>query len=403
MRAGDDLGAETIKREPRVPFTAAMRPDNPEILIIGANTAERRAAETLLIDLGYQVACTHTEDGACGRTRRPDPDLIVVIDAPQLPAGAAPGESARHNPALAGIPRLLVVARKDPGLLARCRRAHANDFVTTPLDAQELHARVRALLHRDRSRLGRGANSSFEGPHSPNSKRSAVRRTAANEPLPADAAGKSREGTRSNAPQIRCKAVVLFADMRGFTAMSERLDPPTVLQALNEFFPALMSIARDHRGKVFGIAGDSLMTGFGVPVEESDAPLRAVRSAWDMLTRFDELSDRWHDRFDVRVGLGVGIDVGDVVAGYVGASGLESYTLVGDAVNTAARLTGRARAGEFLASTCVLDAARSQGFDRQARRLPALDLKGKSAPFDAWAVTIAQRKRWTPAAASIAN
>jgi len=395
---------DTINFTPVVPLTGAMVPLDAEILIVGTDTPNLRAAEECLRRGGCRVASVTLDHLSRGRAQDRQPDVIIVGGDAGSPKGSGIFEAIQADPALAGVPILLIAPRGSPGLFARCVRDGVDDVIGAPLDSEELRVRVRALARLGRERRKRACADCMPGRDTPAVRfgRPAVH-AAANEPMDRAGSRMMDDESRSNAPHVRCKAVVMFADLRGFTAMSERLDPPTVLQALNEFFPALVTVTRRHRGKVFGIAGDSLMTGFGVPVEESDAPLRAVRSAWDMLTQFDEMSERWNELFGVRVGLGVGIESGDVVAGYVGASGLESYTLVGDAVNTAARLTGRARAGEFLASASVLNAARLLGFEREALRLPPLELKGKSAPFDAWAVKIGSRKGWSLPAASAVN
>src|ERR1700750_1828129 len=97
----------------------------------------------------------------------------------------------------------------------------------------------------------------------------------------------------------QCHAAVMFADMRGFTALSERLRPSQVFELLNEFFSALTIVATGHDGTVLNIAGDCLMVGFGVPEPQHDCGARALRASRAMLLRFAELAERWRTRFDV--------------------------------------------------------------------------------------------------------
>ena len=184
----------------------------------------------------------------------------------------------------------------------------------------------------------------------------------------------------------RAHAVVLFADLRGFTSISEQLDPNLVVPLLNEFFSLLTEITFRHEGTVFHMAGDGLMLGFGVPLAQPDSPQRAVRAAREMLTGFAALADSWRGRYQIEAGLGIGISEGDVVAGNIGSASYMNYTIIGDAVNIAARLCQRARAGEMLFSSTVKQSLDAHGMDIGATPLPALQLRGRSNPIDIFCV-----------------
>src|SRR5215475_5505441 len=150
--------------------------------------------------------------------------------------------------------------------------------------------------------------------------------------------------TLLSSADVRAHAVVLFADLRGFTSISEQLDPHSVVPLLNEFFSLLTEITFRHEGTVFHMAGDCLMLGFGVPLEQPDSPQRAVRAAQEMLTRFNALARSWKERYHIDAGLGIGINEGDVVAGNIGSSTYMNYTIIGDTVNIArwhSRAAGR--------------------------------------------------------------
>lgn len=191
---------------------------------------------------------------------------------------------------------------------------------------------------------------------------------------------------------MRGHAAVMFADMRGFTAMAERLQPTQVFELLNEFFSVLTDVAMRYQGTVFSMAGDSLMVGFGVPTPHADSGIRALRAAREMLIDFAEVAQHWRERLGVEVGLGIGINEGDVVAGDVGSNGYLSYTLIGDTVNIAARLSQRARAGEVLFSNALrlaLDATAAE--EVQALPLPPLVLRGRTNPIDIYCVPTDKR------------
>jgi len=190
---------------------------------------------------------------------------------------------------------------------------------------------------------------------------------------------------------VRTHAVVLFADLRGFTSISEQLDPHRVVPLLNEFFSLLTEITFRHEGTVFHMAGDCLMLGFGVPLEQPDSPERAVRAAREMLSSFSTLASSWKERYQIEAGLGIGINEGDVVAGNIGSSSYMNYTIIGDTVNIAARLCQRARAGEMLFSSTLKRSLDAHGVNIGATPLPPLQLRGRSHPIDIFCVPLETR------------
>ncbi len=194
---------------------------------------------------------------------------------------------------------------------------------------------------------------------------------------------------------VRTHAVVLFADLRGFTSISERLEPHEVVPLLNEYFSLLTEITFRHDGTVFHMAGDCLMLGFGVPLEQPDSAQRAVRAAREMLVSFAELARSWKERYQIEAGLGIGINEGDVVAGNIGSNSYMNYTIIGDTVNIAARLCQRARAGEMLFSLALKKSLDTQGFDVGCTHLPAMQLRGRSAPIDIYCVPTETRVQVT--------
>ncbi len=183
----------------------------------------------------------------------------------------------------------------------------------------------------------------------------------------------------------------MFADMRGFMRISEQMEPDEVFPLLNEYFELLTRITLAHGGRVFHVAGDELMAGFGVPDPRDDAPCRALEAAREMLARFGAMAEEWRLRLGVRTGLGIGINAGDVIVGHVGSEGFRHYTMVGDTVNVASRLSQRARAGEALFSRSVMDAVSRHCAGMDCVELPALQLRGREAPVEIFCLPAASR------------
>ena len=194
-----------------------------------------------------------------------------------------------------------------------------------------------------------------------------------------------------SAAEVRAHAVVVFADLRGFTSMSERLAPQEVVPLLNEYFSLLTDITFRYEGTVFNMAGDCLMLAFGVPFEQSDSSARAVHAAQEMLDGFCGLAESWKQRYQIEAGLGIGINEGDVVAGNVGSAAYMSYTIIGDTVNIASRLCQRARSGEMLFSRKFKQSLDAQGLDIGATALPPMQLRGRTHPIDIFCVPLVSR------------
>ena len=202
--------------------------------------------------------------------------------------------------------------------------------------------------------------------------------------------------------QVRtARVTVLFADLRGYTGLAERLPPAAVVPLLDEFFGVLASATTLHDGKIFHMAGDGMMAGFGGHDSADDGARQALAAGHAMLVRFGALAARWRHEFSIETGIGVGLHLGEVAVGMLGPPGKKAMTLVGDTVNVAARLCGRARAGEVLLSCKVAEALHIEGGDVPAReiyigpipvlQLPQFALRGRSAPLDIWCVPAVQR------------
>jgi adenylate cyclase len=181
---------------------------------------------------------------------------------------------------------------------------------------------------------------------------------------------------------------MLFTDIRGFTAMSESAAPQHVVDMLNEYFELMVELIFDHEGTLDKFVGDEIMALFGSPVSHPDDPYRAVRTALEMLETLEEFNRMRVSKGEEALKIGIGINTGEVVAGYLGSSKALEYTVIGDAVNTGARLCSLAKAGEIIISENTYRRVKDY-FD--VVELPATQVKGKSAPLKIYNV-IRERK-----------
>lgn len=145
-------------------------------------------------------------------------------------------------------------------------------------------------------------------------------------------------------------ATVLFADIRGFTSMSEKFSPQAVVDMLNEYFELMVDIVFAYEGTLDKFIGDAIMAIWGAPIYHPDDPIRAVRAAVDMQLMIKEFNTIRIQEGKEPIQIGIGINSGEVVAGYIGSSKTMEYSVVGDTVNVASRLCSLAKAGQIIIS-----------------------------------------------------
>ena len=136
----------------------------------------------------------------------------------------------------------------------------------------------------------------------------------------------------------RAEVTILFADIRGFTTISEKLPPEEVVAMLNEYLTVMTEVVFRHEGTIDKFEGDAILAFFGAPQAHDDDPQRAVLTAVEMRDQLDGLQAQWRDRTQEDLKIGIGINTGPVMVGNIGSQRRMDYTIIGDAVNLASRL-----------------------------------------------------------------
>ncbi|MBY5355269.1 tetratricopeptide repeat protein [Rhizobium leguminosarum] len=154
--------------------------------------------------------------------------------------------------------------------------------------------------------------------------------------------------SKSEGDADRRPVTVLFADLCGFTTLSEQIDPEVMRVLQNELFEEMTQAVEAYGGFVDKFVGDALLALFGAPVAHEDDPVRALGAALDMIGRATQVGERWHARAGVPLRLHIGINSGPVVTGGFGAVSAKSYSVTGDTVNTAQRLQSMAGENDIL-------------------------------------------------------
>jgi adenylate cyclase len=181
----------------------------------------------------------------------------------------------------------------------------------------------------------------------------------------------------------RRDVAVLFSDIRGFTTLAARLTPVETARLLTEYFSEMADCVFRHGGTLDKFIGDEVMAQWGAPISEPDDADRALSAALDMVNALQKLNARWLSQGRPRLHVGIGINFGEVFAGYLGSERRLEYTVIGDTVNTAKRMCSAAQGAEVIISRSVRD--------RLTRTYeivdhPALEIQSRSEPLPVFRV-----------------
>jgi class 3 adenylate cyclase/ActR/RegA family two-component response regulator len=179
------------------------------------------------------------------------------------------------------------------------------------------------------------------------------------------------------------EVTILFSDVRGYSTLAERLSPSQVAELVGHHLAAMSEVIIGEGGMVDQFVGDAIMAVFGAPEPIEDHAERAVRCALAMQARQRVLNREAGDGLP-SIEMGIGINTGRVVAGTVGGAGRLEYTVVGDAVNVAARLQSEAGGGEIVASASTVAAGRAIA----AEPIGARHVKGREEPVEVFRVLV---------------
>jgi class 3 adenylate cyclase len=355
------------------------------VLLVDHSPDDRLLMSLYLRRSGVEILTASNGEEALQITAAKFPDLVVLDLMMQGMSGFEVCKRIKSNPDTALTPVVFLTSADNREDRIKGLQAGADDFFSKPVQRDEFLVRVKSLLATHQARkqdATAGQAMSADATETPTRFERDVPRRLMDRILA------TRE-VNAHAPggyQSRFDAVILFADLRGFTRMAEQLAPTQVVLLLNQYFSLLTEVAYRYEGVIFNMAGDALLVGFGVPFEQPDAAGRAINCGYEMLSAFETLSSDWKTQYGLETGLGVGVNKGEVVAGNVGSPAYMSFTIIGDAVNIASRLMQRARAGELLLSDRVMEALQAAGVKVDAISLPPLTLRGRTEPIGLYCI-----------------
>jgi adenylate cyclase len=346
-------------REPPLILVVDDVPDNVEIL------------QLRLESQGYQVIAAGDGEAALAIVRDKLPDLVLLdIMMPKLD-GIATVKQLKSDAALPFIPVILVTARADAKDVIAGLEAGGDDYLTKPVDQAALMARVRAMLRikglhdtvqeqarRLEDQAGELAlwNKELEGRVQTQlgqiERMGALKRCLA----PQLAELIIARGEDSVLATHRRDIVVVFGDLRGYTAFAETAEPEELLDLLNAYHAAVGPIVTRAEGTLDHFSGDGIMVFFNDPMPCPDPAERALRMAVEMREALLELQVEWRRRGRA-IGFGLGIAQGYATLGQIGFAERVGYTAIGTVCNLSARLCAAAKDGQILVSQRIAAAA----------------------------------------------
>ena len=360
------------------------------ILVVDDNASNRDLLERRLTREGHEVLTA--ADGREGLERlRARPFDLVLLDV-LMPgrSGAEVLQELKADPELLHIPVLMISALDEMDTVIRCIELGAEDYLAKPFDTVLLRARVGACLEKKRLRdeqvkhtrelaeWNQLLEQRVQEQVSQMERLSRLKRFFVAQVADLIVTGEAEDPLKTH----RREVVVVFLDLRGFTAFAEVSEPEEVMTVLREYHAAVGRIIMEHEGTVERFAGDGSMIFFNDPVVVPNPAERAVRMAVAIRDSVQELSKTWRRRGH-QLGVGIGVAQGYATIGAIGFEGRWDYGAIGTVTNFAARLCGEAKAGQILAATRVADAVEDiiesaevepvtlKGF---ARAMPAVDV-----------------------------
>ena len=183
----------------------------------------------------------------------------------------------------------------------------------------------------------------------------------------------------------RSNVTVLFADIRGFTSMSEKLTPEEISSILNEYFTEIEPIITKYNGVINKFIGDAVMAIFGEPIQDKNHALNAVLCGNAMLKKVKQLQEKWLYEGKPKIEIGVGINTGDVFVGNIGSEKRLEYTVIGDTVNLASRLESynKIYKTNFLISSSTYDEVKG---NVDVIKISEVQIRGKAKKMDIYEI-----------------
>ena len=331
-----------------------------DILVVDDNAANVRLLSDLLTVHGFEVRSARDGEGCLAAVAERIPDLILLDVIMPGMDGFAVCRALRGDPHLQMLPIVLVTSLDPHGERVKGLDAGADDFLSKPVHAPELLARVRSLLRvkklydqveaqaRELASWNETLEARVADEVAKNTRLARLKRFVSPQLADLIVAGGAEDPLKSHRREI----AVVFIDLRGFTAFAENTEPERVMQALHEYHATMGRIVQRYAGTLERFTGDGMMVFFNDPVPIPEPARRAVEMARDMRDAAALLAVNWR-KLGFELGAGLGVAYGFATLGAIGFEDRIDYSAIGTVTNLAARLCSEAPAGEVYLSQRV--------------------------------------------------
>jgi adenylate cyclase len=364
------------------------------VLVVDDDPVIRSMLTASLEASGHEVTTAKDGSEALELVRAEGFDVILLDVLMPGMNGDQVLEHLKDDPKLRHVPVVMVTSLDDVGSAVRCIELGADDYLPKPIDPVLLGARINAGLMKKRlhdlqlehveevDRLNRRLEARVEEQMAELVRTGELKRF-----MPQQIAEGLMAGQLSVDDGFeRRKVTLLFADMVGFTDLSDKLEPEELAEVLNEYLREMTAVAVSQGGTLDNYIGDGLMVLFGAPkqVDESVQAWSALRTAFGMQERVEELSTAMRARgIPADLTVRVGVNTGHCTVGVLGSDIMRAYKAVGFAVNVAARLQSEAEPGTVLVGFRTYALVKERVVAEQ--RVPLM-LKGAARPVEAWEI-----------------
>jgi adenylate cyclase len=334
------------------------------LLVVDDNKVNRLLLTRSLELQGHRVASAENGRVALEMLRREPFDLVLLdMEMPEMD-GFQVLEQLVNDRKLRDLPVLVTSSLEGIDNVVRCIELGAEDYLTKPVNAVLLKARIGASLEKKRLR---------------DQQKELMRRFA----TPEVTQDLQDSGFALGGKLVQ--ASVMFSDIRGFTSLAESQTPEETIELLNTYYALMFDAISGHGGVVTLMMGDGLMSVFGAPMTLPDHCESAVRAAQEMVELIELFNCEREAAAKPAIRIGIGIASGEMVAGYTGTNERATYTCVGDIVNIASRLETHTKVAQ---RSILMDHATRAGLDATftVESLGPVPVKGKATAVEVYSV-----------------
>jgi len=315
------------------------------ILAVDDDALNRGVIERIVTRKGHKVTLANDGKDALHKIRRDTFDLVLLdVMMPGID-GVDVLREIRNHYSMTDLPVIMVSALSDSEKVVELLDLGANDYVTKPIDAKVLQARMETQLSVV------SANKKVFALSEDAKRRNKLLLNLFGRYVTEDVVRNlvsSPQGSKIGSELE--EVTLLFADIRGFSSVTEHLSPEQVLTVLNNYYDVMIDVVNKFKGTIDKLMGDEMLVTFGVPKKRNGDAERALACALSMQLAMREVNERNQAQSLPELQLGIGVNTGKVMVGNVGSDKHASFSVVGKEVNLTAAIEAQAKGGEILIS-----------------------------------------------------